>query len=67
MDNAERLEFVNNPFTVYSLDTSGNRIGEVPSRFEGGILFFRVSTRGPDGKGRIYYEILNQDTKGAWL
>ena len=43
--------------TVYSLDTAGNRTGEVPSRIEDGILRFHVSTRGPDGKGRIYYEI----------
>ena len=43
--------------TVYSLDTAGNRTGKVPSRFEDGVLRFRVSTRGPDGKGRIYYEI----------
>ncbi|MBP5543626.1 MAG: hypothetical protein ILM98_06095 [Kiritimatiellae bacterium] len=43
--------------TVYSLDTAGNRTGEVPSRIEDGALRFRVSTRGPDGKGCIYYEI----------
>ncbi|MBR4611763.1 MAG: hypothetical protein IKO40_03515, partial [Kiritimatiellae bacterium] len=43
--------------TVYSLDTAGNRTGEVPSRIEDGVLRFRVSTRGPDGKGCIYYEI----------
>ena len=43
--------------TVYSLDTAGNRTGEVPSRIEDGVLRFHVSTRGPDGKGRIYYEI----------
>ncbi len=42
---------------VFALDTAGNRIGEVPCRIEDGILHFRVSTRGPDGKGRIYYEI----------
>ena len=43
--------------TVFALDTAGNRTGEVPSRIEDGILRFHVSTRGPDGKGRIYYEI----------
>ena len=43
--------------TVYSLDTTGNRTGEVPSSIEDGVLRFHVSTRGPDGKGRIYYEI----------
>jgi hypothetical protein len=44
---------------VYSLDTAGNRMGEVPSRIEDGILRFTVSTRGPQG-GRIYYEIVRQ-------
>ena len=44
---------------VYSLDTAGNRIGEVPSRIEDGTLRFTVSTRGPQG-GRIYYEIVRQ-------
>ncbi len=43
--------------TVYSLDTAGNRTGEVPSSIEDGVLRFHVSTRGPDGKGCIYYEI----------
>jgi hypothetical protein len=46
--------------TVYSLDTAGKRTGEVPSTYDPatGTLRFRVSTRGPDGFGRIFYEVL---------
>ena len=44
-------------FTVYALDTAGNRVAEVPAKLENGALRFRVSTAGPDG-GRIYYEIV---------
>jgi hypothetical protein len=44
-------------FTVYALDTAGNRTGTIPAVFDGGTLRFRVSTAGPDG-GRIYYEIV---------
>ena len=43
---------------VFALDTAGNRVGEVLSRMEEGVLSFRISTRGPDGKGCIYYEII---------
>ena len=43
---------------VWALDTAGNRVAEVPATYEGGVLRFRVSTRGPDGTGRIYYEIV---------
>ena len=41
---------------VWSLDTAGNRIAEVPAKLEDGVLRFRVCTAGPEG-GRIYYEI----------
>ena len=44
-------------FTVYALDTAGNRIAEVPSQWKAGALHFRVCTAGPEG-GRIYYEIV---------
>jgi len=44
---------------VFALDTAGQRTGVVPSRFEDGVLRFRVCTCGPDG-GRIYYEIARQ-------
>ncbi len=45
---------------VFALDTAGNRTGVVPSDWDPatGLLRFRVSTRDPDGKGRIYYEIV---------
>ncbi len=42
---------------VFALDTAGNRIAEVPSQLEDGVLRFRVCTAGPEG-GRIYYEIV---------
>ncbi len=45
--------------TVYSLDTAGNRIAEVPAQLENGVLRFRVCTAGPSG-GRIYYEIVRR-------
>ena len=45
------------PPIVWSLDTAGHRIGEVPAEMRDGTLCFRVSTAGPDG-GRIYYEIV---------
>ena len=43
--------------TVWSLDTAGHRIGEVPAEMRDGVLRFRVSTNGSAG-GRIYYEIV---------
>ncbi len=44
---------------VFALDTTGNRVAEVPVTYDTatGALRFTVSTRGPDGRGRIYYEI----------
>ena len=48
-------------YVVWSLDTAGNRVGEIPSRVEDGILRFTVSTRGPHG-GRIYYEITRNES-----
>ena len=48
-------------FTVYALDTAGNRTGEIPSALENGALRFRVSTASPNG-GRIYYEIVCDPT-----
>ena len=44
-------------FTVYALDTAGNRTSKIPAVFEAGALRFRVSTNGPEG-GCIYYEIV---------
>ena len=59
--------------TVFALDAAGNRTGEVPcewvpfqhfnfSTFQparaDGTLRFSVSTVGPIGEGRIYYEIV---------
>ena len=45
---------------VFALDTAGNRTGVVPSTWDPatGLLRFHVSTRDPEGKGRIYYEIV---------
>ena len=44
---------------VWSLDTAGNRVSEIPAAYDPatGILRFTVSTRGTDGHGRIHYEI----------
>ena len=46
--------------TVFALDTAGNRVAEVSATYDtvAGVLRFTVSTRGPAGKGRIYYEIV---------
>ena len=49
-------------FTVYALDTAGNRTGENPSTLENGTLRFRVSTACPNG-GRMYYEIVCDPTR----
>ena len=49
-------------FVVFSLDTAGNRTGEVPATFSDGALRFTVSTMAPDGTGRIYYEVVRDDT-----
>lgn len=49
-------------FTVYALDTAGNRTGEIPCALENGALRFRVSTAGPNG-GRMYYEIVCDPTR----
>ena len=45
--------------SVWSLDTAGNRVSEIPADYDPatGILRFTVSTRGTDGHGRIHYEI----------
>ncbi len=43
-------------YTVFELDTAGNRLSEIPSRAADGALRFTVSTCGKSG-GRIYYEI----------
>lgn len=43
-------------YTVFELDTAGNRLSEIPSRAADGSLRFTVSTCGKSG-GRIYYEI----------
>ncbi|MBP5542441.1 MAG: hypothetical protein ILM98_00075 [Kiritimatiellae bacterium] len=49
---------------VFALDTTGRRVGVVPSRIEDGALRFRVSTRSRDG-GRIFYEIFRPDAECA--
>ena len=58
-----RLSTNANTPTVFSLDAAGNRTGEVPATFRDGVLRFTVSTIGPGGEGRIYYEIVRG--KGA--
>ncbi len=45
--------------SVWSLDTAGNRVSEIPAAYDPatGILRFTVSTRDTEGHGRIHYEI----------
>lgn len=45
-------------FKVYELDGDGSRVKELPSSAEGGKLKFTVTTRGSNGAGRLYYEIV---------
>ena len=46
--------------SVFALDTAGNRASELPFSYDPatGVLRFAVSTRAPDGTGRLYYEIV---------
>ncbi len=44
-------------FTVYELETSGRRLGKVPSEVRDGKLAFTASVAGPNG-ARILYEIV---------
>ncbi len=51
----------NNPYKVFALSTDGHRLGEIPCRLStNGTLSFTASVRGPDGKARLYYEIVMQ-------
>jgi hypothetical protein len=43
-------------YKVYSLSTSGRRIGEVPAKAEGGKLVFTCDVKGPEG-ARMMYEV----------
>jgi len=42
---------------VFAIDTGGKRLGEVPSTVEGGALTFVFTTRGPDGRASLCYDI----------
>ncbi len=44
---------------VYSLSTSGQRIGEVPAEVDGNTLTFTCDVKGPDG-ARMLYEVVRQ-------
>ncbi len=50
---------VNSPgdYTVYELNTSGERTAVIPSAVVDGKLCFSISVRGTDGKAHLYYEI----------
>ena len=51
----------NNPYKVFALSTDGHSLGEIPCRLStDGTLSFTASVRGPDGKARLYYEIVKQ-------
>lgn len=45
---------------VYELSTSGERVRRLPVKRTRDTLTFHVSTRNPDGEGRIYYEITSR-------
>jgi len=50
---------------VFALDSAGRRMAEVPAAVGDGTLRFRVSTRAPDGSGRIFYEISRPPRQAA--
>ena len=45
-------------YGVWALSTSGRRLEELPTEVSGGKLRFRAQVKGPDGKGRLAYEIV---------
>ena len=52
---------------VFALDASGRRVAEIPCEVEPAQqrLRFRVSTRAPDGTGRLFYEIARSPSPAA--
>ena len=52
-----------NEYEVFALATSGKRMGSVPSSVKNGKLCFTANVKGPDGKGRLAYEIAR---KAGW-
>lgn len=48
-------------YRVWALDTSGRRLDEIPVSVKNGRIGFSVGVRGPDGKARLYYEVVAAD------
>jgi len=48
-------------YEVYALATSGKRMEKVPSPVANGKLHFVAKVKGPDGKGRLAYEIVKSE------
>lgn len=49
-----------NEYDVFALATSGRRMGSVPSSVKNGKLCFTANVKGPDGKGRLVYEVVKK-------
>ena len=47
-------------YEVYALATSGRRMEKVPSSVVSGKLHFTANVKGPDGKGRLAYEVVKR-------
>ena len=47
-------------YSVWALDTAGNRMGKVASTVKDGRLSFTARVKGPDGKARFLYEVVRQ-------
>ena len=49
-----------NEYEVFALATSGRRMEPVPSSVKNGKLCFTANVKGPDGKGRLVYEVVKK-------
>ena len=47
-------------YEVYALDTAGRRTGKVETTVRDGALAFVASTRGPDGRGCLAWEVVRK-------
>ena len=47
-------------YAVWALATSGRRLDRVPATVVDGKLHFQATVKGPDGKGRLAYEIVRE-------
>ena len=47
-------------YEVFAIATSGRRTGSVPTSVKDGKLCFTANVKGPDGKGRLAYEVVKK-------